>query len=64
MQRKINKKWHPDIKNIKNCTDGNIVAHSEHVGSFSVIEIIGKKLIFKGVNSFTGEEFDTFEITK
>jgi len=61
---KLNKKWHPDTKNIKNCTDGNIVAHAQHVGSFSIIEIIGKKLIFKGVNSFTGEEFDKFEITK
>lgn len=61
---KINKKWHPNIKNIKNCTDGNIVAHTEHVGSFSIIEIIGKKLIFKAINSFTGKEFDKFEITK
>jgi len=61
---KINEKWHPDIKNIKNCTDGNIVAHAEHVGSFSIIEIEGKKLMLKGVNSFTGEEFDKFEITK
>lgn len=61
---KINKKWKPDINNTENCTDGNIVAHSEHVGSFSIIEIEGKKLVLKGINSFTGEEFDRFEIIK
>lgn len=61
---KLKEAWEPDTDNIENCADGNIVAHSEHVGSFSVVEIKDKKLILRGINSFTGEEFDKFEITK
>lgn len=61
---KINKRWKPDTSDELNCADGNIVAHSEHVGSFSVIEIEGKRLKLQGINSFTGEVFDTFEIVK
>ncbi len=61
---KLNKKWKPDHTDEKNCTDGSIVAHSEHVGSFSVIEIEGKKMKLVGINSFTGEVFDEFEMVK
>ncbi|ANW96940.1 hypothetical protein AXE80_11890 [Wenyingzhuangia fucanilytica] len=61
---KINKKWKADPSNPENCKDGSIVAHSEHVPSFGLISINHKKLIFKGINSYTGETFDTFSITK
>jgi len=61
---KINKKWSADPNNPKNCTDGSIVAHSKHKPSFGFIAIDGKTLIFKGIDSFTGETFDTFTILK
>lgn len=61
---KINKKWKADPTNSKNCTDGSIVAHFEHVPSFGLFSIDGKTLSFKGINSFTGKTFDTFTIKK
>jgi len=61
---KLNKNWKIDLNNPKNCKDGTIVAHAEHVPSFGLISIDGKKLNFKAINSFTGEEFDSFSITK
>jgi len=61
---KINKKWKADPNNPDNCSDGSIVAHSEHVASFGLFSIDGKTLTFKGVNSYTGKTIDTFTITK
>ena len=61
---KINKKWEPNPNNNKNCDDGTIVAHSEHVASFGLISIDKKTLSFKGINSFTGDAFDEFIIKK
>ena len=61
---KLNKKWSPDPNDIKNCEDGSIVAHFEHVPSFSLISIDGKILKFEGINSISGKSFDSFIITK
>jgi len=61
---KLNKNWKADPMNPKNCADGSIVAHYEHVGSFGLFSIDGKTLTFKGINSFTGKTFDTFTIKK
>lgn len=61
---KINKNWKADPTNSKNCDDGSIVAHYEHVPSFGLISIDGNTLLFKGINSYTGQPFDTFEINK
>ncbi|WP_081997651.1 purple acid phosphatase family protein [Wocania ichthyoenteri] len=61
---KINERWHADPTNQKNCKDGNIVAHAEHVPSFGVFSIDGKTLKLNAYNSFTGEIFDTFTIEK
>ena len=61
---KLNNKWEPNPSNPKNCEDGNIVAHFEHVPSFSLISIDGKKLNFKGINSTNGKTFDSFTINK
>ncbi|ARV14844.1 hypothetical protein BTO07_06625 [Polaribacter sp. SA4-12] len=61
---KINKKWKADPTESKNCTDGSIVAHFEHVPSFGLFSIDGKTLSFKGINSYTGKEFDRFTIKK
>lgn len=61
---KINKNWKADPTNSKNCDDGSIVAHYEHVPSFGLISIDGNTLSFKGINSNTGQSFDTFDINK
>ncbi|WPR71973.1 metallophosphoesterase family protein [Flavobacterium sp. NG2] len=61
---KIEKKWKVNINDPKNCPDGTIVAHSEHVPSFGLISINGRKLNFEGINSLTGKKFDDFSITK
>lgn len=61
---KINKKWKANPNDPANCENGNIVAHSEHVPSFGLISIDGKQLKFDGINSFTGEKFDNFSISK
>lgn len=61
---KIYTHWEANPSNPNNCEDGSIVAHSEHVPSFGLFSIDGKKLNFKGINSFTGETFDNFSITK
>ena len=61
---KLNKKWKPDNTDEANCTDGSIVAHAEHVPSFSIVEIEGQKLILKAINSETGEVFDEFLMEK
>ena len=58
---KLNKKWKPDLEK---CANGNIVAHAEHVASFSVIGIEGRELNVIAVNSLTGEVFDEFQILK
>ncbi|TXG36068.1 metallophosphoesterase family protein [Seonamhaeicola maritimus] len=61
---KINKKWQADPLNKENCNDGSIVAHAEHVPSFGLINIDGLMLSFQGINSYTGETFDSFSIKK
>lgn len=61
---KLNKNWKADPNNVANCEDGTIVTHFEHVPSFGLISIDAKKLTFKGINSFTGEKFDEFTISK
>lgn len=61
---KINKKWEVNPNNSENCKDGSIVAYSKHVPSFGLFSINGKKLNFEAINSFTGEKFDYFSITK
>ena len=61
---KLNKKWTPDPENEKNCKDGSIVAHYEHVPSFALISIDQNTLKFEGINSLNGERFDGFTITK
>tara|TARA_R110002096_G_scaffold400804_2_gene597512 strand:- start:1728 stop:2996 length:1269 start_codon:yes stop_codon:yes gene_type:complete len=61
---KLNKKWNADPNNPKNCDDGSIVAHFEHVPSFGLVSIDGSTLSLKGINSYTGQTFDTFEINK
>ena len=61
---KLNKTWNADPNNKANCNDGNIVAHFEHVPSFCLVSIDKKVLIFKGVYSITGKQFDKFKIKK
>ena len=61
---KLNRKWKAAPNDSSNCPNGNIVAHSEHVGSFGLISIDGKTMTFKGINSFTGEVFDEFTVLK
>ena len=61
---KIKNGWAPDVNNPDNCTDGSIVAYTEHVPSFGLFSIEERKLTFKAINSYTGETFDEFSITK
>lgn len=61
---KLNKKWAPDLTDIKQCEDSNMVACYGHYPHFSLIEIDGKKLNLKAINSLNGEIFDSFSIEK
>ncbi|WP_196888571.1 purple acid phosphatase family protein [Aureivirga sp. CE67] len=61
---KLKTPWTPDPSNQKNCKDGDIVSKFYHKGHFTTFEIVGKKLVFKGIDSETGEVFDTFTMEK
>ncbi|WP_196894448.1 purple acid phosphatase family protein [Aureivirga marina] len=61
---KLKTSWNPDPNNPENCKTPSIVSKFYHKGHFTTFEIEGKKLIFKGIDSHSGEVFDTFTMEK